>query len=127
MKWTVALALVAATGLGGCTDYGPIEKELKDMHTQLSQVERDVSATKASLDQATLEARHAAQAAEAAQSTANQALALAQSDQQAIDRLNERLDQLDHTGRPVRKPVKKAQEAPPPKPVTPKPEEDNPL
>jgi uncharacterized protein (DUF3084 family) len=109
MRSTLARVAVAglAAGICGCADYSGIEKDLHDMRTQLSQVSTDVSAMRSSLDSATEETRQAAQKAAAATSTANQALTMAQSDQSAIEHLNEKLDSLDHASSKHKKAKKK--------------------
>jgi hypothetical protein len=101
MRWVVALAGVA--GLAGCVDYGPVEKELQDVHAQLSQVSTDVEAMRTSLDSATEETRQAARKAAAATSIANQALTMAQWDQDKLAQLDEKLDQLDRAKKKPRK------------------------
>jgi methyl-accepting chemotaxis protein len=106
MRLTVAW--VAAAGLSACTDYSRVHKELQDVQAQLSQVTTDVSAMRTSLDEATEATRQAAQKAAAATSTANQALYMAQTGQDALARLDEKLDQLDKAK--ARKPVRKAKQ-----------------
>lgn len=101
MRLTVA-ALVTVTGIAGCADYNPAERDLREMRAQLSQVSSEVSQMKSSLDKATEATRQATRKSEEAKSTAKQALKLAQSDQAALERANEKLNQLDHTKVPRR-------------------------
>jgi len=99
MRLTVA-ALVTVTGLAGCADYSPAERDLREMRAQLSQVSTEVGQMKSSLDKATEATRQAQRKSEAAQSTAKQALSLAQSDQASLERANEKLEKLggaEHT------------------------------
>jgi outer membrane murein-binding lipoprotein Lpp len=95
MRLTVA-ALVTVTGLAGCANLDPTERELHEMRDQLSQVSNEVGQMKSSLDKATEATREATRKSEAAQSTAKQALSLAKSDQASLERANERLERLDH-------------------------------
>jgi Skp family chaperone for outer membrane proteins len=89
-----AAMILVATALTGCADLSPIDKEFKDLQAQLNEVSSDVVAMRSSLDKATVASRQAKEAADNAASTANQALAIAQSAQRSVEATNERLERL---------------------------------
>ena len=93
MRLSTAL-LAAGLGLSGCTDLTPIQRDVTDLRGQLDHITSELRAVRASTDAATQSSRQAAQAATAASDTANRALAMAKSDQSAIDATNAKLDRM---------------------------------
>jgi uncharacterized protein (DUF3084 family) len=89
-----AAMILTGTGLAGCADLSPIEKDFQDLRTQLKQVSRDVRAMSDSLDKAAEASKQAKEAADNAASTANQALVIAQSAQRSAEAMNGRLERL---------------------------------
>jgi outer membrane murein-binding lipoprotein Lpp len=96
MKWSLMMVALGGSFLAGCADYSGIAKDLAEVRDQLNAVSVDVAAMKTSLDSATEQTRQAQQKAEAAASTANQALTVAAQDRKAIDELNAKIDRLGH-------------------------------
>jgi outer membrane murein-binding lipoprotein Lpp len=96
MKLGVTLAAVAVVGsaLSGCTDLSPIQNDIKDLRSQINRLQTDVGSMKKTLDNAAQASREAQRAADRASSTANQALALGQSNQKSIEATNEKLDRM---------------------------------
>ena len=88
------VAIVLAAALAGCTDLNPLQNQVKDLQSQVARLSQEQSATKSSADTAASSAREAADAANRASSKADQALALAQSDKQSIDEINEKMERM---------------------------------
>jgi len=87
-------AVAVVIGLAGCTDLKPLQADIADLKSQVSKLQADQQATKASADQAASAAQSASQAASGAQSTANQALAAAQAFLFKEAATNEKLDRM---------------------------------
>jgi outer membrane murein-binding lipoprotein Lpp len=88
------LIAVAVSTLAGCTDLTPIKNDLKDLHSEVSRLSAEQAAVKTTANSAAQSAKAAADAAKAAASKSDQALALAQADQRAIDATNEKIDRM---------------------------------
>lgn len=88
---TVGLLLIA---LAGCTDLKPVQAELDGLKSQVSKLQADANAARASADAAARAASQASQSAQSAQSTASRALAAAQASQSSVDATNEKLDRM---------------------------------
>jgi hypothetical protein len=100
----IILALAAATplfALVGCVDTKPLNADIEGLKLQVSRLQHEVSAAKASADSAARAAsgaqsaaNQAAQAASGAQSTANQALTAANAAKSSADALNEKVGRM---------------------------------
>ena len=93
-----AAMVLVATAFTGCADLSSIDREFKDIHTQLNEVSSQVESMNATLDQAAAASWQAKIAADNAASTANQALVVALSAQRTVRATNERIERLssDH-------------------------------
>ena len=96
MRVSVVLTGVglAAMGLSGCTDLTPVQNQIKDLSSQVSRLSSEQAAMKSTLDGTARSARDAESAANSAASKADQALALAQSNQRSIDATNEKINRM---------------------------------
>jgi outer membrane murein-binding lipoprotein Lpp len=98
----VKLAAVALlTGLAGCTDLKPLQADIDQLKTQVSNLQVDIHAAQASADAAARAARaaqnsadQASQAARTAQSTASQALTAASAAQASSDANSEKINRM---------------------------------
>lgn len=88
------VAIVLSSALAGCTDLTPLQNQVKDLQSQVARLSQEQAATKSSADAAAGSAREATNAANGASSKADQALALAQSDKQSIDDINEKMERM---------------------------------
>jgi predicted nucleic acid-binding Zn-ribbon protein len=93
LRTPVMFALATLT-LVGCADLTPIQNDLKDLHGEVSRLSGEQSSTKVAVNNATQSAKAAAESARAAASKSDQALALAQANQKAIDATNEKIDRM---------------------------------
>lgn len=96
MRWGLALVAVGglAVLLAGCSSMGGVRGELRQMRSQLNEVSKEVGAMQQQLTQAAQDTHEAQQNASATRSTAEQALAMARSDQRQLARLNIEIDRL---------------------------------
>jgi murein lipoprotein len=92
LKASVAAACVIA--FAGCTDLKPIQAQIDDLKSQLSQNTANDQKTASEAAAAQSAAAAAQSAASGAQSTANQALSTAQSNSTAIEAINEKIDRM---------------------------------
>jgi methyl-accepting chemotaxis protein len=91
---TPVMFVLATFTLVGCTDLTPIQNDLKDLHSEVSRLSGEQSNMKVAVNNATQSAKAAADSARAAASKSDQALALAQANQKAIDSTNEKIDRM---------------------------------
>jgi len=92
--WAPLTIVLAMSTLAACTDLTPIQNDLKDLHSQVNRLSAEQGALKISSNNAVQSAKGASDAAHAAASKADQALALAQADQRSIDATNEKIDRM---------------------------------
>jgi murein lipoprotein len=92
LKASLAVACVVA--FAGCTDLKPIQAQIDDLKSQLSQNTANDQKTASEAASAQSAAAAAQSAASGAQSTANQALSTAQSNSTAIEAINEKIDRM---------------------------------
>jgi uncharacterized protein YPO0396 len=85
---------LAMSTLAGCTDLTPIQNDLKDLHIQVNRLSAEQETLKTTSNNAVQSAKRASDAAHAAASKADQALALAQTDQRSIDATNKKIDRM---------------------------------
>jgi Alanine-zipper, major outer membrane lipoprotein len=74
----------------GCTDTKPMQAELENLKAQVSQLQADLAKSSS----VTAANRATATSASAANSTANKALAISESNTAAFDALNAKIDQM---------------------------------
>lgn len=96
MRMRVALAGTVATVsmLCGCTDLTPLQNQVKDLQSQVARLSQEQAAMKTTVDNTARTARDAADTANRASSKADQALALAHTNQTSIEGLSEKLDRM---------------------------------
>lgn len=92
--WEPPMCALTMLCLAGCTDLTPIQNDLKDLRSEVSRLSAQQGAMKAELDTAAQSAKATSDAARAAASKSDQALALAQADQKSIDATNEKIDRM---------------------------------
>jgi hypothetical protein len=88
---SAASLFVAASG---CTDLKPVQAQLDDLKAQISQLSPKVANADNQALAAAGSARSAASSAQQAKSTADKANATAQTNQQAIEAINEKIDRM---------------------------------
>jgi hypothetical protein len=98
MKFATTLKVSAAAAclvaFAGCTDLKPLQAQIDDIKSQISKLQGDTSKASSDAAAANSAAASASSAASGAQSTANQALSLSQSNQTAIEAINEKIDRM---------------------------------
>ena len=90
----VSLAAACVIAFAGCTDLKPIQAQIDDLKSQLSQNTANDQKTASEAAAAQSAAAAAQSAASGAQSTANQALSTAQANSTAIEAINEKIDRM---------------------------------
>jgi Alanine-zipper, major outer membrane lipoprotein len=78
----------------GCTDLKPVQAQLDDLKSQLSQISPTIASADSQALAGAASARSAATTAQKAQSTADQASAIAINNQRAIGLINEKIDRM---------------------------------
>lgn len=78
----------------GCTDLKPVQAQLDDLKAQLNQISSKIASADSQSMAGASSARSAASTAQQAQSTADKANAMAKSNQQAIEAINEKIDRM---------------------------------
>ena len=91
---TMSAASLFVALASGCTDLKPIQAQLDDLKAQLSQISPKIANADSQAIAAAASARSAASTAQQAQSTADRANAMARSNQQAIEAINEKIDRM---------------------------------
>jgi hypothetical protein len=92
--WAASMCVLGMFSVAGCTDLTPIQNDLKDLRSEVTRLSAQQGAMKAELDTAVQSSKAASDAARAAASKSDQALALAQADQKSIDATNEKIDRM---------------------------------
>ena len=92
LKASLGVACVVA--FAGCTDLKPMQAQMDDLKSQLTQNTSSDQKIAAEAAAAQSAATSAQSAASGAQSTANQALSTGQSNSTAIEAINEKIDRM---------------------------------
>jgi outer membrane murein-binding lipoprotein Lpp len=91
---TLSAASLFVVLASGCTDVKPVQAQLDDLKAQLNQISPKIASADSQAMAAGSSARAAATTAQQAQSTADKANAMAKSNQQAIEAINEKIDRM---------------------------------
>jgi outer membrane murein-binding lipoprotein Lpp len=85
-----AFLFALLVAVAGCTDIKPMQAELEELKTQVSQLQAELAKSSGM----TPANRATAASVSAASSTANKALSISESNTAAIDALNAKIDQM---------------------------------